>query len=105
VTLRPAHAVLAAAMAAAAAACGATQAPRPRAAVAYKFECAPRDARVVVDEVDYGQCVLWEQRYIALPEGTHRLRVERDGYLPVERELPATGHRETVRIELREEPE
>ncbi|MEI8257364.1 MAG: PEGA domain-containing protein [Deltaproteobacteria bacterium] len=42
---------------------------------------------------------------IHLAAGTHRLRVEREGYLPIERELPSTGRRETVRIELRERPE
>jgi hypothetical protein len=87
-------------------ACAGAQRPREdRVAVAYRFRCTPRDARVIVDEVDHGACLLWEQQYLGLGAGVHRLRVERDGYLPVERELPSTGRRETVEIELRARPE
>jgi hypothetical protein len=96
---------LAFAASAALAACSGAQAARPRVAVAYRFQCSPHDARVIVDEVDQGACVLWEQQYLGLPAGTHRLRIEHEGYLPIERELPSTGRRETVRIELRERPE
>jgi hypothetical protein len=85
--------------------CGAPQRPRTRVEVAYRIRCTPRDARVIVDEVDQGQCVLWENEYLGLGGGTHRLRVERDGYLPVEREMPTTGRRETLTIVLRERPE
>ncbi len=85
--------------------CSASQRPANRVAVAYRFQCTPRDARVIVDEVDQGACMLWEQQHLGLGAGMHRLRIEREGYLPIERELPSTGRRETVRIELRERPE
>lgn len=85
--------------------CGSAQRTANRVAVAYRFQCAPRDARVVVDERDQGPCMLWELQYLGLGAGTHRLRIERDGYLPMERELPSTGRRETVHVELHEQPE
>lgn len=85
--------------------CSGTQRPSHRVAVAYRFQCTPREARLIVDEVDQGACMLWEQQYLGLEAGTHRLRIEREGYLPIERELPSTGRRETVRVELHERPE
>jgi hypothetical protein len=85
--------------------CAGAQHPQARVEVAYRFVCAPRDARVIVDEVDQGQCILWEAQYLGLGSGTHRLRVERDGYLPIERELPTTGRRETISLQLRPRPE
>jgi hypothetical protein len=78
---------------------------RPRSTVAYRFECNPRDASLVVDEVNLGQCVLWERQYLGLGPGTHRVRVEREGFLPHEAELPGQGPRGTLRIQLRERPE
>ncbi len=85
--------------------CGGPQRPSHRVAVAYRFQCTPRDARLIVDEVDQGACMLWEQQYLGLEAGVHRLRIEREGYLPIERELPSTGRRETVQVQLRERPE
>ena len=85
--------------------CGGTQRPANRVAVAYRFQCSPREAHVIVDEVDQGACMLWEQQYLGLPAGTHRLRIEREGYFPIEREIPSTGRRETIRVELHERPE
>ncbi len=76
-----------------------------RSTVAYRFVCSPRDATLVVDEENMGQCVLWEQRWLGLGPGTHRVRVEREGYLPNESEIPGQGPRGTIRIELRERPE
>lgn len=76
-----------------------------RSTVAYKFVCSPRDATLIVDEQNMGQCVLWEQRWLGLGPGTHRVRVEREGFLPNEAELPGQGPRGTIRVELRERPE
>jgi hypothetical protein len=90
---------------AASAGCGGPQRPTHRVAVAYRFQCTPRDAHVIVDEVDQGVCQLWEQQYLGLEAGVHRMRIEREGYLPIERELPSTGRRETVQVQLRERPE
>lgn len=87
-------------------ACAGAQRPASeRAAVAYRFYCTPRDARVIVDEVDQGACMLWEGQYLGLRAGTHRLRIEREGFLPQERDLPNARGRHTVHVELRERPE
>jgi hypothetical protein len=86
-------------------ACSGAQRPQNTAAVGYRFQCAQRDARIIVDEVDQGACMLWETQYLGLSAGTHRLRVEREGFLPLEQELPAGGRRQTVRLQLREVPE
>ncbi len=60
---------------------------------------------MIVDEVDQGRCILWETQFLGLGAGDHRLRVERDGYLPLERDLPTTGRRETITVQLRPRPE
>ncbi len=84
---------------------GGASATRPRRTVSYRFECNPRDATLVIDEVNLGQCVLWEQRPVGLGPGVHRVRVEREGFLPHESELAGEGPRGTVRVQLRERPE
>lgn len=89
------------------AACGGRQRTQGRAVstVAYRFECNPRDATLIVDEVSRGQCILWERQSMGLGPGTHRLRVDRDGYLPHEAELRGEGPRGTLHIQLRVRPE
>ena len=77
----------------------------PRITTAYRFECNPRDATLIVDEHIEGQCVLWEQRPLGLGPGVHRVRVEREGYLAHEAEISGDGPRGTLRIQLRERPE
>lgn len=76
-----------------------------RITTAYRFECNPRDATLIVDEQNQGQCVLWEGRALGLGPGVHRLRVEREGYLPHEAEISGENPRGTLRIQLRERPE
>lgn len=76
-----------------------------RITTAYRFECNPRDATLIVDEHIEGQCVLWEQRPLGLGPGPHRVRVEREGYLAHEAEISGDGPRGTLRIQLRERPE
>ena len=76
-----------------------------RITTAYRFECNPRDATLIVDEQNQGQCVLWESRALGLGPGVHRVRVEREGFLPHESEINGQGPRGTLRIQLRERPE
>lgn len=78
---------------------------RPRIAGAYRFECDPPDAHVVVDEVDHGPCVLWQRRWLGVTEGAHRFVVRALGYFPQESEVQPTGRRVTVRATLRPVPE
>jgi hypothetical protein len=85
--------------------CAPAQRPRPRIAAAFRLVCTPRNAVVIVDEITQGACVLYERQYLGVGPGTHRLRIERDGYLPVEREITADGRRQTLEFNLRERPE
>lgn len=88
--------------------CSGAQSRGPRAptiAGAVRFRCEPRDARVLVDEVDQGACRVWEEQYVGLGPGTHRVRIEREGFLPFEREFEARNRRETLEVRLRERPE
>ena len=81
-----------------------TQTPRT-AAVAYRFRCDPPQARIIIDEEDRGPCVVWQDRWMALGPGVHRLRVERDPWLPQEQELRPNGRRNTITVTLRREPD
>ncbi len=49
-----------------------TQTPRA-AAVAYRFRCDPPQARIIIDEEDRGPCVVWQDRWMGLGPGVHRL--------------------------------
>jgi hypothetical protein len=80
-------------------------AQRPRAAGYYRFRCDPPDARVIVDEEDLGACSLWATRSLGLPAGVHRVRVVRDGWLPMESEATPTGGVVTVTARLRRVPD
>lgn len=84
-------------------ACGG--APRVRTAGAYRFRCEPADARVIVDEAELGPCALWTTRALALPAGLHRVRVEREGWLPMESEVTPAGGVVTVTARLRRAPD
>lgn len=77
----------------------------PTVAVAYRFRCDPPEARIVIDEEDRGPCVLWQDRWLGLGPGPHRLRVEREPWLPQERELRPDGRRNTVTVTLRRAPD
>ncbi|MDP3213184.1 MAG: PEGA domain-containing protein [Deltaproteobacteria bacterium] len=85
--------------------CGAARPRVAPAAGSLVFVCEPADARVTIDETDLGPCALWSTRGVALPAGTHRLVVSREGYLPMESEVVPDGRRVTVRAVLRRVPE
>lgn len=93
------------AVAAAAALCGCAGSQRPRAAGYYRFRCDPPDARVIVDEEDLGACTLWTARSLGLRAGVHRIRVARDGWLPMESEATPAGGVVTVTARLRRVPD
>ncbi len=85
--------------------CACSSPQRPQSAGAYRFACEPSDARLVVDEEDVGPCALWSSRWLGLTAGVHRVRVQREGWLPHELELRPAGARETVSVRLRREPD
>ena len=75
------------------------------AAVAYRFRCDPPEAHIFIDEEDRGPCVLWQDRWMGLGPGSHRLRIERDPWLPQEQEITPNGRRNTVTVTLRRAPD
>lgn len=81
------------------------QRPATTVAAAYRFRCDPPEARIVVDEEDRGPCVLWQDRWMGLSPGPHRLRVERDPWLPQEQEITPNGRRNTITVTLRRTPD
>ena len=60
---------------------------------------------LTVDETNMGRCLLWEQRYVGLGPGVHRVRVEREGFLSYEEEVGDRAGRGTLRVTLRVRPE
>jgi hypothetical protein len=86
---------------------GARPARTATAAVAFQFQCEPGDARLFIDEVDQGTCAFWQARYLGLGLGGHRLRIERENYLPFEMDLPRIRgpQRAPIVTRLRIEPE
>ena len=85
--------------------CACAGAQRPRSAGAYRFQCDPVDAHVIVDEDDMGPCALWSSRWMGLPAGPHRVRIARDGWLPQESDVTPNGTRVTVTARLRRVPD
>lgn len=78
---------------------------RPRSAGAYRFQCEPVDAHVIVDEDDLGPCAIWSSRWLGLPPGPHRVRIARDGWLPQELDITPHGTRVTLTARLRRAPD
>ncbi len=85
------------------AACSAPQ--RARSAGAYRFQCDPVDAHVIVDEDDLGPCAVWSSRWLGLSAGPHRVRISRDGWLPQELDVTPHGTRVTLTAHLRRVPD
>jgi PEGA domain-containing protein len=50
-----------------------------------RAESTPRDASVYIDEEFVGFLGVVQARGVRLPEGEHRITVERDGYFPWDR--------------------
>jgi hypothetical protein len=74
-----------------------------RAAVSVKFAIAagtPRDASVFVDEEFIGLLDYVAAHGVRLPEGEHRLSVERDGYYPLDQLLVSDREPIAVRVQL-----
>ncbi len=82
-----------------------SSAQRVRSAGAYRFQCEPVDAHVIVDEDDLGPCAIWSSRWLGLPAGPHRVRIYREGWLPQESDVTPNGTRVTVTARLRRVPD
>lgn len=76
----------------------------PRAAVPLRLDArlAPADARVFIDERYIGPLHWVAAHGVRLPEGAHRISVERKGYFPWDRLVEAD--RAPIRLHVKLEP-
>jgi PEGA domain len=80
----------------------------PRAAVRLSMARAadtPRDATVYIDEQFVGFLGVVAARGVKLPEGEHRITVEKVGYFPWDRRVVSDRQPISLRVELRKIPE
>jgi hypothetical protein len=79
-----------------------------RAAVPLRVERAadaPRDASVYIDEQFVGLLGVVAARGVRLPEGEHRITVEKVGYFPWDQRVVSDRQPIELRVELRKIPE
>jgi PEGA domain len=79
-----------------------------RAAVKLSVERAastPRDASVYIDEQFVGFLGVVAARGVRLPEGKHRITVEKVGYFPWDREVVSDRKPIELKVELRKVPD
>ena len=79
-----------------------------RAAVPLRVERAadaPRDASVYIDEQFVGLLGVVAVRGVRLPEGEHRITVEKVGYFPWDQRVVSDREPIFLRVELRKVPE
>jgi hypothetical protein len=80
-------------------ACG----PQPRAAVTLTLvrtkATAPGDANVYIDEELIGPLAYVAARGVRLPEGEHRITIQRTGYFPWDRIV--VSDRDAIRLDVR----
>lgn len=76
---------------------------RPAVSLRLKAESpSPRDAAVFIDEEYIGPLSVVSAKGVRLPEGTHRITVEKTGYFPWDREVVAGRH--PIALDVRLEP-
>jgi PEGA domain-containing protein len=66
---------------------------------------APRDASVYIDEQFVGLLGVVAARGVRLPEGEHRITVEKVGYFPWDQRVVSDRQPIKLRVELRKIPE
>jgi hypothetical protein len=79
-----------------------------RAAVSLRLarsEGTPRDASVYIDEQFVGFLGVVAARGVRLPEGEHRITVQRDGYFPWDRLVVSDRQPIELSVSLRRVPE
>jgi hypothetical protein len=77
--------------------CGLRPAFSVKIAVADK---TPRDASVFIDEEFIGMLGYVAAHGVRMPEGEHRLTVERDGYFPFDRILKSDGEPIVLQVQM-----
>jgi hypothetical protein len=63
------------------------------------------DASVTIDDQDVGSLRRVSKHGVALPQGRHRLTVEKQGYFPFDRFVDAAGPPVTVDVKLEPIPD
>jgi hypothetical protein len=79
-----------------------------RAAVRLSVERAaatPRDASVYIDEQFVGFLAVVAARGVRLPEGEHRITIEKVGYFPWDERVVSDRRPITLKVELRKVPD
>jgi hypothetical protein len=85
-------------------ACG----PQPRPAVTLSFKRVgktPADASVYIDEELIGPLAYVAARGVRLPEGEHRITIERSGYFPWDRIVVSDREPIFLQVELQKIPD
>jgi hypothetical protein len=70
-----------------------------------RSESTPRDASVYIDEEFIGFLGVVQARGVRLPEGEHRITIERDGYFPWDRLVVSDRTPIALHVELVPLPE
>ncbi len=61
-----------------------------------KVDCNVRNSHVFIDNVDYG-----ETGMLSLPQGNHRIRIQKDGYLDIEENVDIQGNMRPLSYSLK----
>ena len=85
-------------------ACAAAPVRPPRTA-SLRLRGTPPDAMVTIDDQLIGPLEVVQARGVALPRGVHRISVERDGFLPFDREVVADGGPISLDVALERTPD
>ena len=79
--------------------------PSPRPLGGLLITCAPNDASVFIDDKYQGTVAAARQRPLALPEGTYRIEIRREGYFSHFGEVVVSnGVQQRLEVKLRQEP-
>jgi hypothetical protein len=79
--------------------------PSPRPLGGLLLTCAPEDALVYIDDTYQGTAAAASKRPLALPAGTYRVEVRRDGYFSHFAEVVISkGVQQRLEVKLRKEP-
>ncbi len=81
---------------------GATPLPKN---VSIRFQGAPKDATVIVDDTVLGSFEYVALRGVALPRGEHRITVQAPGYFPWDKLISAAGEQIRLDVQLVKIPE
>ena len=85
------------------AACSPARALPPK--VSLRLRGGTPDARVTIDDIVVGPFAIVAARGVAVPRGTHRITVEREGFFPWDKLVEATSAPVVVDVDLERLPD